>query len=105
MLELIYESPGPDTLDLPDNITVSKRGTLVVCEDNVNDNYVRGLTWDGKLFNIALNRVVSRTGAIRYNDEFAGATFSPDGHTLFVNIQASRGMTFAIWGPWASIGV
>ena len=28
-----------------------------------------------------------------------------DGHTLFVNIQASRGMTFAIWGPWQSIGV
>jgi hypothetical protein len=30
---------------------------------------------------------------------------SPDGHTLFVNIQASRGMSFAIWGPWARIGV
>ena len=43
--------------------------------------------------------------ATRYNDEFAGTTFSPDGHTLFVNIQASRGMTFAIWGPWAKIGV
>ena len=63
MLELIYESPGPDTLDFPDNVTVSKRGTLVVCEDNINDNYVRGLTWDGKLFDIALNRLVSSTGA------------------------------------------
>jgi secreted PhoX family phosphatase len=31
--------------------------------------------------------------------EFAGATFSPDGETLFVNIQ-SPGITFAIWGPW-----
>ena len=41
----------------------------------------------------------------RFNDEFAGTTFSPDGHTLFVNIQASRGMTFAIWGPWHKIGV
>jgi len=29
----------------------------------------------------------------------------PDGHTLFVNIQASAGMTFAIWGPWERIGV
>ena len=38
-------------------------------------------------------------------DEFAGSTFSPDGHTLFVNIQAGRGLTFAIWGDWASIGV
>ena len=41
----------------------------------------------------------------QFNDEFAGSTFSPDGRTLFVNIQASAGMTFAIWGPWRSIGV
>jgi len=31
--------------------------------------------------------------------EFAGATFSPDGTTLFVNIQQS-GLTLAITGPW-----
>ena len=41
----------------------------------------------------------------RPDDEFAGSTFSPDGRTLFVNIQASRGRTFAIWGPWHRIGV
>ncbi|HEX6870419.1 MAG TPA: alkaline phosphatase PhoX, partial [Micromonosporaceae bacterium] len=35
-LQLVYESPGPDVLDLPDNVTTSPRGTLVVCEDNVN---------------------------------------------------------------------
>jgi len=29
--------------------------------------------------------------------EFAGATFSPDGQTLFVNIQ-TPGLTLAIWG-------
>ena len=29
----------------------------------------------------------------------AGSTFSPDGRTLYVNIQASNGMTVAIWGP------
>ena len=34
-----------------------------------------------------------------------GVDVQPDGNTLFVNIQASRGMTFAIWGPWPSIGV
>ncbi|WP_117208462.1 alkaline phosphatase PhoX [Allorhizocola rhizosphaerae] len=104
-LKLAYQSPGPDTLDLPDNITTSPRGTLVVCEDNVNDNYVRGLTRNGRLFNIALNRLRSSGGADRSNDEFAGSTFSPDGHTLFVNIQAGAGMTFAIWGPWKKIGV
>ncbi|MEW2381003.1 alkaline phosphatase PhoX [Micromonospora sp. NPDC047707] len=105
VLRLVYESPGPDVLDFPDNVTTSPRGTLVVCEDNVNDNYLRGLTPRGELFDIALNRLVSSTGADRSNDEFAGSTFSPDGHTLFVNIQASRGMTFAIWGPWRRIGV
>ena len=104
-LKLIAQSPGPDALDFPDNVTVSKRGTVVLCEDNTNDNYIRGLTRHGRLFDIALNRLVSSTGADRSGDEFAGATFSPDGHTLFVNIQASAGMSFAIWGPWHTIGV
>ncbi len=105
ILRLLYQSPGPDVLDFPDNVTTSPRGTLVVCEDNVDDNYLRGLSRRGRLFDIALNRLVSSTGVERFNDEFAGSTFSPDGHTLFVNIQASAGMTFAIWGPWRAIGV
>jgi secreted PhoX family phosphatase len=104
-LQLLYESPGRDVLDLPDNVTTSRRGTLVLCEDDTQDNYVRGLTRGGQIFDIALNRVVSKTGAPRFEDEFAGATFSPDGGTLFVNIQASRGMSIAIWGPWERIGV
>ena len=104
-LECVLQSPGASVLDLPDNITHSGRGTIVICEDGTGDNYVRGLTRGGTLFNIALNRLVSRTGTPRFGDEFAGATFSPDGETLFVNIQASNGMTFAIWGPWGRIGV
>ncbi|MGC5017984.1 alkaline phosphatase PhoX [Micromonospora sp. DT47] len=104
-LRLVYESPGKSTLDFPDNVTTSPRGTLVVCEDNSVDNYIRGLTPRGELFDIALNRLASRTGADRSNDEFAGSTFSPGGHTLFVNIQATAGMTFAIWGNWARIGI
>ena len=35
-----------------------------------------------------------------HDEEFAGATFSDDGHTLFVNILGPPGVTFAIWGPW-----
>ncbi|MFG1621088.1 PhoX family protein [Kribbella sp. NPDC049227] len=104
-LQLIYQSPNRATLDFPDNVTTSKRGTLVVCEDNTEDNYLRGLSRGGQLFDIALNRLTSSTGVDRSGDEFAGSTFSPDGHTLFVNIQASRGMSFAIWGPWHRIGV
>jgi uncharacterized protein len=104
-LRVVFQSPGPLTLDLPDNITTSPRGTLVVCEDNTEDNFVRGLSTDGQLWDIALNRLRSGSGADRSNDEFAGSTFSPDGRTLFVNIQASAGLTFAITGPWRSIGV
>jgi len=104
-LTCLFQSPNRDVLDFPDNVTTSKRGTLVICEDHDVDNYLRGLTHRGDLFDIALNRLVSSTGATRFNDEFAGTTFSPDGNTLFVNIQASRGMTFAIWGPWRKIGV
>ncbi|MDQ4036697.1 MAG: PhoX family protein [Chloroflexota bacterium] len=105
-LQLVFQSPGAETLDFPDNVTTSRRGTLILCEDNVNDNFLRGLSRGGDLFDIALNRLVSRlTGQPRFNDEFAGSTFSPDGETLFVNIQASRGMTFAIWGPWEKVGV
>ena len=105
LLQLVYQSPGPDTLDFPDNVTTSARGTLVLCEDSSGDNYLRGLSRGGQLFDIALNRLRSASGAPRFGDEFAGSTFSPDGGTLFVNIQASAGLTFAIWGPWHRIGV
>ncbi|MGH9234891.1 MAG: alkaline phosphatase PhoX, partial [Acidimicrobiales bacterium] len=104
-LRVVFQSPGPEVLDFPDNVTTSKRGTLILCEDSTGDNFVRGLSRRGRLSDIALNRLVSSTGTPRFGDEFAGATFSPDGRTLFVNIQASRGMSFAIWGPWGSIGV
>ncbi|MPZ97420.1 MAG: DUF839 domain-containing protein [Propionibacteriales bacterium] len=109
-LQILFEAPVDRDeanlrFDFPDNITTSARGTLVVCEDSLVDNYIRGLSRGGQLWDIALNRLVSSTGTPRFGDEFAGSTFSTDGHTLFVNIQASRGMTFAIWGPWHTIGV
>ncbi|MGH8866884.1 MAG: alkaline phosphatase PhoX [Actinomycetes bacterium] len=98
-LHLVYESPSREVLDFPDNVTVSDRGTLVVCEDNDQGNFLRGLSRNGRIGDLALNRMAGRE-----NDEFAGSTFSPDGTTLFVNIQASRGLTFAIWGPWHKAG-
>ena len=95
-LQLVYQAPVDDaaanqTFDFPDNITTSARGTLVVCEDSLVDNYIRGLSKGGQLWDIALNRLVSqpRPASPRFGDEFAGSTFSPGGHTLFVNIQAS----------------
>jgi hypothetical protein len=67
------------------------------CTTPSRPNNARG--GGGQLWDIALNRLTSSAGVPRFNDEFAGSTFSPDGHTLFANIQASRGMSFAIWGP------
>jgi hypothetical protein len=107
-LQLIYEAPSATKLELPDNITASPRGTLILCEDGPADNYLRGLTRGGQLFEVALNRLRvggDPEGASRFGDEFAGSTFSTDGGTLFVNIQATNGMTFAIWGPWTTLGV
>jgi uncharacterized protein len=42
-LQLLYQAPDRDTLDFPDNITASPRGTHVMCEDNVEDNYLRAV--------------------------------------------------------------
>lgn len=100
-LKLIFESPDESVLDNPDNITVSPRGGVLLCEDGDRDGlFMRGLTRTGRIFNFARNLINER--------EWAGACFSPDGQTLFVNIQGDTrsggpgnlGMTFAIRGPW-----
>ena len=96
-LTCVYQSPGSSTLDLPDNVAASASGTLVLCEDGSGDNFLRGLTPQGDLFTFARNADASQLG-----QEFAGARFSPDLQTLFVNIQSSSGYSIAIWGPWAA---
>jgi secreted PhoX family phosphatase len=73
---------------------VSPNGDLIICEDNGAAPHVRVLTKAGEMFDLAKNIVPGFE-----TREFAGATFSPDGKTLFVNIQIP-GMTFAIWGGW-----
>lgn len=95
-LKLLFESPGAEVLRAPDNLCMSPRGRgLLLCEDGEGTQRVRGLTREGRIFDFASNLVPGFE-----NREFAGATFSPDGKTLFVNIQIP-GLTFAIWGPWA----
>jgi secreted PhoX family phosphatase len=98
-LVLVFESPSRDVLDSPDNITVSPRGGIVMCEDGDGEQFLRGLTPDGAIFDLGKN--------ILNEAEFAGACFSPDGRVLFVNIQGStldsgteQGRTLAIRGPW-----
>jgi secreted PhoX family phosphatase len=93
-LTLVFESPGPDVLDFPDNIIVSpRRKSVLMCEDSSSGNMLRALTRDGLIFDFALNAI---SGGV---DEFAGATFSPGGQVLYANAQ-SNGITYAIWGPW-----
>jgi uncharacterized protein len=105
-IRLIFQSPGAEVLNMPDNITVSPRGGLVLCEDGAGLEYLHGLTVNGEIFRFAQNNVVlngERNGIIGdfTASEWAGACYSPDGHWLFVNIQ-SPGVSFAITGPWMS---
>lgn len=90
-LILTFESPAGDVLDNPDNITVSPSGALLLCEDGSGTDWLRGVDQKGRIFDFGYNQLNS--------SEFAGACFSPDGTTLFVNIQ-TPGITFAIQGPW-----
>jgi uncharacterized protein len=114
-LTLVYDAPDANALDNPDNITVTPRGGLLLCEDAAGNHFTAGerligLTFEGQTFTFAQNNInltaeqiaaagktvspANYTGA-----EWAGACYSPDGRWLFVNIQ-SPGITFAITGPW-----
>lgn len=109
-LHLILESPGPHVLDNPDNVTVSPRGGLVICEDgDRSPQKLQTLSPAGVLTELAWNNLVldgqrhGFQGDFRA-EEWAGATFSPDGMWLFANLQVP-GITVAITGPWESVGV
>jgi len=90
-VELVVIFPVGSSFDGPDNITAGPHGFALACTDGEDDQWLVGITDDGSAFPFAFNRLTE--------DEFAGATFSPDGGTLFVNIQ-EPGLTLAIWGPW-----
>jgi len=113
-LILAFESPGGTVCDSPDNLVVTPRGGLVVCEDDsssanagfddrspfnpdlVDRNRLIGISRRGEAFTLAEN--------IFSESELAGACFSPDGEFLFVNVfgtdEPDSGGTVAITGPW-----
>jgi secreted PhoX family phosphatase len=107
---MIYESTGHDHFSGPDNIVVSPRGSLVICEDRLSmtkdAQTVAGLTREGEFFRFCQvnpdlrgefgGHVLAGTAL---TSEWAGATFSHDGRWLFLNIY-SPGVTVAITGPW-----
>jgi secreted PhoX family phosphatase len=110
-IRLVFESPGGSVLDSPDNLTVSPRGNLLICEDDAGSgdgdehplapgltdvNRLIGLTREGRTFEFLVNRFST--------SELAGACFSPDGQTLFLNVYGDAaegsGFTAAVTGPW-----
>jgi secreted PhoX family phosphatase len=91
-IELVTLITTGSPYDGPDNITVGPHGFALACTDGEDDQYLIGIDELGNVFPFAFN-----AGS---DSELAGATFSPDGSTLFVNIQGPPGLTIAIWGPW-----
>ena len=91
MLELFLEPNNSWLLENCDNMTGAPWGDLVVCEDRQGPRVrLIGVTPQGQCYTLANHH---------QKCEFAGCTFSPDGSTLFVNIQ-QYGATLAITGPW-----
>ena len=105
----LFVSPAASVLNAPDNICVSPRGGLVLCEDGSGLEYLHGLTTGGEIFPFAENAVVIPAGGVPgktvaprdyTGSEWCGAVFEPkNGNWLFANIQ-SPGISFAITGPW-----
>jgi secreted PhoX family phosphatase len=120
VLKCIYSSPSALVGNMGDNLTVSPRNAILICEDAstaATDTFgfgqrLMGLTGQGDAYIFAKNNVVLSTSQLITNgkqislqgdhraNEFAGACFDPTGRYLFVNIQ-TPGITFAISGPWA----
>ncbi|WP_328394990.1 PhoX family protein [Streptomyces sp. NBC_00390] len=103
---------GPDTDvqlpgESPDNICLAPGGGLMVSEDGGGAQHVYGLTRRGEVYPMARNAQAITSAATAGGGapeetewgEFAGATFSPDGATMYVNCY-TPGTTFAITGPW-----
>jgi secreted PhoX family phosphatase len=93
-LKMLYESPSASVLNMPDNVLFGSHGNIFMAEDNGSQNYLRVLSPNGSISDLAKNLVPGFT-----TFEFTGCCFDPGRSVLFVNIQ-TPGLTFAIWGPW-----
>ena len=121
VLKCIYSSPSPLVGNMGDNLTVSPRNAILICEDAstaATDMYcfgqrLMGLTGAGDAYIFAKNNInlteaqlqgagkLASLAGDRRGNEFAGASFDPTGRYRFGNIQTPR-VTFAISGPWAT---
>jgi uncharacterized protein len=119
-LTCLYQSDNRAAGNNFDNVAVSPRGGVILCEDGdeYEDDFgvgqrMMGLTPAGETYLFARNNITltpadiqaagRSTEFIREGDhrqsEWAGVTFDPSGRWMFVNIQ-TPGVTFAITGPW-----
>jgi len=92
-LDVIAESGRPELMSGPDNLCVAPSGLLYIAEDGPGDRNLLRVTLDGEVLPFARNA--------RSLTEMGGLCFSPDGDTLFVNVQ-EEGLTLAVRGPFAS---
>ncbi|MFZ5720044.1 MAG: alkaline phosphatase PhoX [Pseudomonadota bacterium] len=101
-LQLFLEPTDPRVMNMCDNLTVAPWGHLIVCEDKVElrgVNRLKGVTPEGKTYTLGALVRGGSAGPMP-TTELAGACFSPDGTTLFVNAYWP-GATLAITGPWS----
>lgn len=103
-LTLVFESSSSSDLQNPDNVVVvPQTGHIFLQEDGDGEQFVRGVTRDGEIYDFA--RTTSN------QTEFCGGCFDPDGKTFYLNQQGDRGslpggptnaraVTYAIYGPF-----
>lgn len=94
-LELFFESESKEQFNYGDNLVVAPNGHLIVCEDQYTD------VVDNRLIGITPQGVPYPFARLNMQTELAGACFSPDGKTLFVNAYSPT-KTLAITGPWVA---
>ncbi len=109
-LELVYEAVYRNGFSGPDNIIVSPKGSLMICEDRVglmtSAQRIAVLDPEGQLFEFCqVNpKLKARYKGHRLKEtilgsEWAGVSFSTDGQWMFANLY-NPGVTVAITGPW-----
>ena len=104
-LRLIYESASAEDLEDPDNlVVVPSTGDIFLQEDAEDEQYVRGVTPKGQIYDFA-RTVLNST-------EFCGGCFSPDGRPSSStsrapaaacrrDLQTGNAVTYAITGPFS----
>ncbi|MBW3550385.1 MAG: PhoX family protein, partial [Proteobacteria bacterium] len=105
-LTLIVEADNPaDTddaiLDGPDNITISPRGGLIVCEDGGGVNFLRGVTMEGTDLLLPEGRRILRDMRVLTAVAFGAAAWAPLVAWNLDNADAGLRFQLVDRHPWA----